>query len=106
MSKNLNPAPIDNKNVMEDWINDVFDNGDCTEDRKRIIGFIDHSPVMASWHDNVLIWTFYEDNWLDRQDSIKELRRRLTEKEDPNSNLYSLITGDEHGLVQKFYWKE
>lgn len=106
MSKNLIPAPIDNKNVMEDWINDVFDNGDCTEDRKRIIGFIDHSPAMASWHDNVLIWTFYEEAWMDRQNSIKELKRRLAEKEDPNSNLYSLITGDEHGLVQKFYWKE
>ena len=106
MSKKLNPAPIDNKNVMEDWINDVFDNGDYTKDRKRIIGFIDHSPAMASWHDNVLIWTFYEEGWLDRQNSIEELRRRLAEKEDPNSILYSLITGDEHGLVQKFYWKE
>lgn len=105
MATELIPAPIDDKNVMEDWINDVFDNGDCTEDRKRIIGFIDHSPAMASWHDNVLIWTFYEVAWVDRQNSIKELRRRLAEKEDPKSNLYSLITGGEHGLVQKFYWK-
>lgn len=106
MSKNLTPAPIDNKNVMEDWINDVFDNGDCTEDRKRIIGFIDHSPAMASWHNNVLIWTFYEEGWLDRQNSIKELKKRLAEIAQANPELISQITEDEHGLVQKFYWNE
>lgn len=106
MEKKLIPAPIDNKNVMEDWISDVFDNGDCTEDRKRIIGFIDHSPVMASWHDNMLIWTFYDQSFIERQSGIKALRIRLIEREAANPELVVKRSEDEHGIIQRFYRRD
>lgn len=50
-----NAAPIDNKNVMEDWIyEEVFKNGymetPWNKDRHRsIIGYIDEILIMADW---------------------------------------------------------
>lgn len=49
------PAPIDNKNVMEDWIYDeVFKDGyletpDNRNGRRSIVGYVDGILILASW---------------------------------------------------------
>jgi len=106
MEEKLIPAPIDNKNVMRDWISDVFDCGDCTENDGRILGFIGHSPAMASWRDNLLIWSFFDESYIERTDAIKILKQRLIEYEVANPELVTKRSEDSHGIVQRFYRRD
>ena len=87
MAKEIILAPIDQKNVMSDWIAEIFDDGDCTSDGgNKLVGFIKGYPVYAKWFSNQIWWNFVQG-----QDTgaCKELIRRLDEHEDPKSVLFS-----------------
>ena len=105
MSTKRFPAPLDEKNVMTDWIEECFDNyGDCTCNGSRIVGFINNAPVYAIYYDNVIKWTILET--FNPQDTMNVLLNRLDEHEDPDSALYSERMIDENVLYQSFFFKE
>lgn len=102
--QSLIAAPIDNKNVTTDWIEDIFDNQNCTWGNKMAVGFIKDTPVIASWHDNVLIWTFPTVVSIEESGHLAELMSRLKEYNDANPELWEAYDGFKNFLMQKFYW--
>lgn len=106
MEKQLIPAPIDNKNVMEDWIEDVFDTCGCVTDGKTAVGFIDHSPCIAAWSYNSIVWYFPLLNKIEDTPQLKELQNRLKQYEDKNSELVIKNTLTCNILYQQFYWNK
>ena len=51
----LVPAPIDNKNVMLDWLEEnMFDDGSYAFSGNTYLGFIVGVPVMATIKDNIV----------------------------------------------------
>lgn len=100
------PAPIDEKNVMSDWIQDVFDLSRAVESDNQMLGFVNGSPVYVYWHDNKLLWQTIGDFDTDYKSIISEIKQRLSEFEDPDSELYSETYTFKHSIVQMFYFKE
>ena len=51
----LVPAPLDNKNVMLDWLEEnMFDDGSYAFSGNTYLGFIAGVPVMATIKDNIV----------------------------------------------------
>ena len=103
--KELIPAPIDNKNVMEDWIEDIFDNQTCIWGDRKCIGFINGQTMIASWTLNRLMWKFAELKNIEGSECLNVLRRRLNEAHDPDGNLIEEFFVVGNRLWQDFYWK-
>ena len=54
-ANSLVPAPIDNKNVMLDWLEEnMFDDGSYAFSGNTYLGFIAGVPVMATVKDNIV----------------------------------------------------
>ena len=108
MENKLIPAPIDNKNVMTDWIEEIFDFQTAVRRKKTMVGFIADEPAVARWNDNVLIWTFPLWPTLTIEDSkpLEELKKRLKVYDDANVELITIDNVDRHSLMQKFFWKK
>jgi hypothetical protein len=96
-------APIDEKNVSTDWIEDVFNS--CVRCDKQFVGFIDDAPVYVSWERNHLSWRCVEVFGFDTEKTIKEIKTRLSEFENPNSDLFSEMYVVGHCVVQSFYFR-
>lgn len=97
------PAPLDDKNVMTDWIEEVFDWQSGLYHKNQCVGFIFNCPVLATWHDNVLTWHFISEEFKTAQSVLCE---RLKEKEDVNSELFSQLEIVYRDVKQYFYWRE
>lgn len=99
-------APIDEKNVSTDWIEDVFDGQRCVQNDNGMVGFIDGCPTYVFWRSNLLFWILKEDFPSDLGKTMNELKHRLSEFEDPDTNLFSTISVARNELSQRFYFKE
>lgn len=100
------PAPIDNKNVMKDWIEEIFDYQTCIWGEKRCaIGFIHEQPVFAFWSNNVLTWKFTEEKSILDSDHLAILKDRLKDHHDPDGSLEETFRVVDNMLMQRFYWK-
>lgn len=134
MSTISTPAPIDNKNVMEDWIYDeVFRNGFMETpwnkgNERSIIGYIDEILIMANWTfgDNHIRFRafgrihMFSQKWRSRVFTREEENKalavleRITKSflslnEDKNSNLQVwTIMNDcrQLDLFCSFHWKD
>ena len=106
--KTLMPAPIDNKNVMQDWIEEIFDYQTCVWGEKNCaVGFIHEQPVFAAWTNNHLTWKFTEVRLLDDDgcDHLAVLKDRLNDAHDPDGDLVETFRVARNVLWQSFYWK-
>lgn len=57
--KKLIPAPVDGKNILTDWIEDMFDLGRslCNIPETIVIGFVNDKPASChKWGTNELLW--------------------------------------------------
>lgn len=96
-------AIIDEKNVTTDWIGEVFDAADYTQDGKRMVGFVGHFPVLVAWDDNNVVWQAV----LGGENCLDVLEKRLALFEDEESNIYSERKRVASTLIlQSFYFKE
>ena len=96
-------AIIDGKNVTTDWIGEVFDAADYTQDGKCMVGFVGHFPVLVAWDDNNIVW----QSILGGEDCLDVLEKRLALFEDEESNIYSERKRVARNLIlQSLYFKE
>lgn len=103
MGKNIIPAPLDDKNVMTDWIEEVFDWQSALFRKNKCVGFIFNCPALATWRDNVLTWSFICGEIKTAQN---ELIERLKVYEDANIELFTKIEIVGNDVVQSFYWRD
>ena len=108
MEKKLIPAPLDEKNVMTDWIGEIFDDYDCTYDGKRTYtGFVKGSVCSCMYHNNHIIWQINQHFSVDAKLSYEELIKRLKEHDTPPLVIkYDTSMKKELFLLQKFYWED
>lgn len=102
---NFTPASLDEKNVMTDWIEDVFDKGSGVCCGNKFLGFVNDCPVMASWRDNILYWKFVDTGSSRNFDGIITLKSRLKEYEVENTELVQIISVVGEQVIQQFFWK-
>lgn len=103
--KQTTPALIDEKDVMTDWVQDVFDSGSCVTSGCQALGFIDEHPVYVHWQNNTMIWQIVEDCDIDYKVILSEIKQRLLEFEDPESEVFSEMCVFNHFIMQFFYYK-
>lgn len=112
--KNLIPAPIDSKNIVEDWIEEIFD-GQCavTNGKDKYLGFINEVAMECTINNNALIWSCIDGITSPHREfkekALNELRERLERCFDDNDRIivdyrryaqgYGFYT-----LVSAFYW--
>lgn len=106
-------APIDGKNVTTDWIEEIFDHcnvvGHTKEHTNRLCGYINGELVEAMWVTgyNMLFWQVFACKDEEIKPTHDEIRKRLTEHEDPDRELFSEISVKFHNcLCQSFYWRQ
>ena len=106
--KKLIPAPLDNKNVTTDWIEEIFDFQTCIYGKKMAVGFIADEPVIAAWTVNTIIWSFPSlvMTCIDGTKPLEELRKRLSVYDDANTELKHEYCVIGNLLMQKFYWNK
>jgi hypothetical protein len=99
------PAPIDEKNVCTDWIEEIFDYQSCLRYKKRAVGFVDEEPVIASWEGNLLTWKFPVMRDFENSISLAYLKEKLERYSEYNPELveHYNVVGDT--LEQRFYWR-
>lgn len=108
MSKKLIPAPIDEKNVTSDWIEEIFDDNNYTYDgRNMYVGFVMGSVCCCMYHKNRIFWQIVQDFAKKALESYNELLRRLREHDEPpivvkyDTSLYDRLL-----LLQQFYFED
>lgn len=69
----LIPAPLDEKNVTTDWIEELFDDQSALYGKNKMLGFMAGAAVQASWEGNVLTWKVLDG---DGDAAIKKMRER------------------------------
>ena len=109
MDKTRTIAPIDEKNVCTDWIEQIFDdcNVVCTTKHhmNKVCGFVDGVLVECVYQSghNEMNWYVYGLQ-PDQNSAISKLKTRLLEFEDNDSDLYSEIADHDSYLSQRFYF--
>jgi hypothetical protein len=107
----LIPAPIDNKNIMEDWIEEIFDEQSALCSKHEYIGFIGGLGFTCRIEGNNLRWLLihggYFANETERHNALDTLYKRL--KEIDKDNEESGIRTEYYrigliGLSQSFYF--
>ena len=113
-------APIDEKNVTSDWIEQIFDGYNCTytevKRTHKYCGFVGGELVMCSYTfgTNTLQWwivipsydsetAYHYNERLQRVNSI--LLERLQKFENDESDLFSYIDNKGYLIYQDFYFK-
>ena len=104
------PAPLDEKNVTTDWIEELFDDYNCIWGGKSddvAIGFRDGYPFKASVSDNTIVWRFMAEVSLPEMTNLQErLVDDLAFCEAENEGLLSPCEICDGGVViQEFYFK-
>lgn len=107
MEKDLIPAPIDGKNVMRDWIEEIFDGCDCTFDGKnQHTGFVKGSACSCIYLNNNLFWQLHQNFCRDASSSYEELVRRLKEHDTPTLVVkYDDSMKSDLLLLQRFFFR-
>ena len=107
MEKELIPAPIDNKNVMKDWIEEIFDDYDCTYDGKnKYTGFVKESACSCIYMNNNIFWQIHQHFSKDALSSYQELIKRLKEHDTPSLLVkYDDSMKSELLLLQRFFFR-
>ena len=109
----LIPAPIDEKNITSDWIEDIFDN--CCFGGKGnniYVGFIKDCVVLCEYHGNVINWKVESEcfNGKDeRENAFNELKKRLVDIDEETPDIvvkYSPFDKDVTCLTQSFFFKD
>lgn len=98
------PAPIDEKNVCTDWLDSVFDGVNMIQNGRQAVGFINDAPIYVYWSYNTITWRCVEGGG-DYEAIIREIKSRLSEFEDPDSDLFSECYTIGHAVVQNFYFR-
>ena len=109
--KNLIPAPIDDKNITTDWIEEIFDDQSALRSKHGFMGFIAGVGVVCYIKGNKLQWMLihggYYESESDRCKALDTLYKRLQEKDKDNEE-YDITTEYYRiglvGLSQSFYW--
>jgi len=103
MEKKLIPAPIDEKNVTSDWIEEMFDEQSALCGKQKYIGFMAGATMQASWYRNVLKWEVLDgDRYLAINKLLERNRERYPESESPfiiKERIFANV------CLWKFYWK-
>lgn len=105
----LIPAPLDEKNVTTDWIDDIFDDSNCTCNGSTYTGFINDSVCSCLVGRNTIIWKIDKDYAKDALGSYNELQKRLKVLDGENPGLvvrYDTSMQEQLLLGQRFYWAE
>lgn len=113
MEEKLIPAPIDEKNITSDWIEDIFDNC-CFGGKKNniYVGFIKNCVVLCEYNDNVINWKVESECFNKeeaRKSAFNELRKRLKTIDKESFDLvvkYSPFDKDVTCLTQSFFFKD
>ncbi len=103
MEKKLIPAPIDEKNITSDWIEEIFDNYTCTWRKDCAVGFINNVAVMAAWSSNILMWKFMEEANL--EESYAVLKDRLS-RYDGQTSVIEKKRRVGNMLIQQFFFED
>lgn len=105
-------APIDEKNVCSDWIEDVFDEYSTIHTEKRgkntFVGFVSDCVCICSYSfgNNTLKWQIIADRKEDAESAIKTLSERLREYGKENETLQTEYTTEGNTLYQSFFFVE
>ena len=105
----LTPAPLDEKNVTTDWIDDIFDDSSCTCNGSTYTGFVKDSVCSCLVGSNTIIWKIDKDYAKDAMQSYKELQERLKVLDGENPGLvvrYDTSMQEQLLLGQRFYWAD
>lgn len=98
-------APLDEKNVMTDWIEEIFDDYSAIRCRRMFLGYIQYIPVYAKYSGNQIVWKVVDGTSSDVELVIEVLKKRLLEHEDPERDLFSEFKISGSTLTQTFWWK-
>ncbi len=100
------PAFIDDKDVMTDWIEEIFDHWDCTYSSCQLVGFVNDVPTYAHWNGNTITWKpMCYDNETTKE-TLDIIKKKLLEYETDTDELYSEIyIFNNASIIQKFYFK-
>ena len=96
-------APLDEKNVTTDWIEELFDDQSALYGKDKMLGFMAGAAMQASWSGNMLKWKVLDG---DRYEAIKRLRERNRERYPETESPFIVkeqIFADV--CVWRFYWK-
>ena len=105
-------APIDEKNVSSDWIEEVFD---CVwrggKEANIFTGFIGQCLVSCKYSDNMLYWQVESQFFNVGEDihgTYSELRMRLMVRDKNNQNLVvkNYFYDRKFVIAQHFFFKE
>ena len=109
MKKYRELAFVNEKDVTTDWMESVFDSADVVRDGRKMVGFINHCVVVASWENNVITWEVIAQPLTDYCYATLLLEQRLKEFETDEQNVYSeieTIGNSRWGFIQSFYFRE
>lgn len=99
----LIPAPLDEKNVTTDWIEELFDDQSALYSKGKRLGFMAGAVMQAEWYFNVLMWkVLYGDARVAIKKLIERYKERYPEEESPfilKNQIYSDM------YTMRFYWK-
>lgn len=106
--KNLIPAPIDDKNIMTDWIEEIFDFDCAASNGETYLGFVEGKPIRCDIIGYQLWWRFLDNSASDCAPAMHELIERLKDKDeaDEKHRIYTEYQRSDSGtaLWQSFYW--
>lgn len=105
---NLIPAPVDDKNVSTDWMEEIFDDCAGVLLNHTYVGVIAERLVTARWDGNTITWQVIPDNFRDLSTAYSQLYDRLTKRNEEDERLLVKHDVSCHPLkiIQRFYWKE
>lgn len=99
----LIPAPLDEKNVTTDWIEEMFDDQSALYGKNGMLGFVDGAAVLASWSAHILMWKVLDG---DSHEAIMRLIERYEERyPDEESPFIVEKQAYTNVYVMRFYWK-
>ena len=111
-NNNLIPAPIDDKNIITDWIECIFDGMCCCKNKDTYIGFINGLPIKADIKAHQIYWSLLSSHVCFESPSEEEVKGMITERNkrlrylDDNKRIhveYRYMHGGTT-LIQSFYW--
>lgn len=110
MKEKLIPAPLDEKNVTTDWIDDIFDDSRCIQNGSgTYTGFVEDSVCSCLVGRHTIIWEINSNYSRDAEKSYNELEKRLKAIDNENPDLvvkYDTSMKEMLFLGQKFYFKD
>lgn len=102
-NEKLIPAPLDEKNMTTDWIEELFDDQSALYGKHKMAGFMAGALMQAWWNNNMLIWKVFDGDY---NEAIKRLLERYKERYPEEESPFILKQQVTANIcVMKFYWK-